>query len=100
MGYEAPKQGVRSTNIFRHTRPENFKDVLSIVVSAVNFIAGQALNHGLFRVSCDEVSDQHNVLLYYTKVPLPSRGQVLIRVRELRKEIEQFLRHGDSGITP
>jgi len=26
-GYQAPEQGVRSTNIFRHTRPENFKDV-------------------------------------------------------------------------
>ena len=35
-GYQTPEQGVRSTNIFRHTRPENFKDVLSIVVSAVN----------------------------------------------------------------
>ena len=35
-GYQTPKQGVRSTNILRHTRPENFKDVLSIVVSAVN----------------------------------------------------------------
>jgi len=31
-------------------------------------------------------------------VPLLSRGRVLIRVRELRKEIEQFLRHGGSGI--
>jgi len=54
-GYQTPKQGVRSTKIFRHTRPENFKDVLSIVVSAVNFIRGQALNHGLFRVFCNEV---------------------------------------------
>jgi len=33
LGYQTPQQGVRSTNIFRHTRPENFKDVLSIVVS-------------------------------------------------------------------
>jgi len=31
-------------------------------------------------------------------VPLLSSVRVLIRVRELRKEIEQFLRHGDSGI--
>jgi len=49
-GYQTPKQGVRSTNIFRHTRPENFKDVLSIVGSAVNFVRCQTLNHGLFRV--------------------------------------------------
>ena len=30
--------GVRSTKSFRHTRPENCKDVLSIVVGAVNFM--------------------------------------------------------------
>jgi len=38
-----------------NTRPENFKDVLSIVVSAVNFVRGQTFNHGLFRVFCNEV---------------------------------------------
>jgi len=54
-GYQTPKQGVRSTNIFKHTRPENFKDMLSIVVNAVNFVEGQTLNHGLFRVFCNEV---------------------------------------------
>jgi len=54
-GYQTPQQGVRSTNIFRHTRPENFKDVLSIVVSAVNFVRSQTLNHGLFRVFSNEV---------------------------------------------
>jgi len=32
------------------------------------------------------------------KVPLLSCVQVLIHVRELRKEIEQFLRHRGSGI--
>jgi len=31
-------------------------------------------------------------------VPLLSRGRVLIRVRELRKEIGQFLRHRCNGI--
>jgi len=49
-GYQTPQQGVRSTNIFRHLRPENFEDVLSIVVSAVNLVRSQTLNHGLFRV--------------------------------------------------
>ena len=95
-GYQTPLQRVRSTNIFRHTRPENFKDVLSIVLSSVNFVRSQTLNHSLFRVFCNEA--QHNVLLYYTKVPWLSCVRVLIRVRELRKEIEQFLRQGGSGI--
>jgi len=52
-GYTYP-MGIRSTKIFRHTCPENFKDVLSIVVSEVNFTRGQTLNHGLFRVFCNE----------------------------------------------
>jgi len=33
-------------------------------------------------------------------VPLLSCVRVLIRVRKLRKEIEQFLRHGASGRAP
>jgi len=49
-GYKAPKQGVQSTKIFRHAHPEIFKDVLSIVVSAVNFVRGQILYHSQFRV--------------------------------------------------
>jgi len=53
---------VGSTKSFRDARPENFKNVLSIVVSAVNLIRSQALNHRLFKVFCNEVGAQHNAL--------------------------------------
>ena len=42
--------GCEAPNCFWDTRPENKKNVFSIVVSAVNFIRGQALNHRLFEV--------------------------------------------------
>jgi len=35
--------------------PDQLKNVLSIVESAVNFIRGLPLNHCLFKVFCDEV---------------------------------------------
>ena len=98
LGVPITETGVRSTNIFRHTRPENSCDVLSIVASAVNFVRVQTLNHGLFTVFCNDVQAQHNVLRDYTKVPLLFCVRVLIRVLELHKEIEQFLRRGGSGI--
>jgi len=68
LGYVAPKQGVRSVTIFRNTRPEHLKKVMSIVVSAVNFLRSQALNHRLFRVFWNDFWAQHNVLLYHIKV--------------------------------
>jgi len=88
-GYEALKHGVRNTNFFsgihalkfkpRHARPENLKNVFSIVVSAVNFIRGHAFNHRAFKVFCNEVGDQHSVL-FHTEMRWLSRGRVLTRV--------------------
>ena len=72
-GYEALKQGVRSTKLFLGYTPRK-KNVFSIVVSAVNFIRGPALNHRLF-----EVGDQHNVL-FHTEMRWLSRVRVLTRV--------------------
>lgn len=72
--------------------PEQLKNVLSIVVSAVNFIRGQALNHRFFKVFCDEIGAERNVLLYHTEGRWLSRGRVLTRVFDLHKEIQQFLR--------
>jgi len=100
---EVPHVTVTHCVLHRHalaakTLPEQLKNVLSIVVSAVNFIRGQALNHRLFKVFCDEIGAEHNVLLYHTEVRWLSRGRVLTRVFELHKEIQQFLRQRGSGI--
>jgi len=81
-----------------HYLTNSRKCCLLFVVSAINFIRGQALNHCLFKVFCNEVEVQHNVLLYHTEVRWLPRGWVLIRVFELRKKIKQFLIHRNSDI--
>ena len=48
--------------------PEKLKKVLSIVVSVVNYIRGNALNHRLFKAFCNKVEAKHSILLYHTEV--------------------------------
>ena len=69
---------------------EHLKNVLSIAVRAVNFIRGRALNHRLFKVFCEKIGAEHNVVLFHTEVRWLSRGRVLTRVFELHEEIKQF----------
>jgi len=96
----APHVTVTHCVLHRHalaskSLPENFKNIMANVVSAVNFIRSRALNHRLFRALCNEMGSEHEVLLYHTEVRWLSRGRVFTRVYELRKEIELFLR--DKG---
>ena len=74
--------------------PKKLKNVLSIAVSAVNYIRGNALSHRLFKAFCNEVGAKHSVVLYHTEVIWLSQSRVLTRVFELRKEIEMLLRPG------
>jgi len=50
------------------TLPPNLKDVLSICVQVVNFIRGRPLQHRLFKLFCEEVGSEHQVLLFHTEV--------------------------------
>ena len=79
-GYEALKQGVRTTKFFLGYTPWNLnpdmhvpkiEKVFSIVVSAVNFIRGHALNHRVFKVFCNEVGDQHCSFPHTNEVAIP-----------------------------
>ena len=78
--------------------PGKLKKVLSIAVSAVNYIRGNALNHRLFKAFCNEVGAKHSILLDHTEVRWLSPGRVLTRVFELHKEIEMFLRQRGSSL--
>ena len=100
---EVPHITVRHCVLHRHalaakSLPEQLKNVLSIAVSAINYIRRNVLNHRLFKVFCNEVGTEHDVLLYRTKVRWLSHGQVLTPVFELHKEIKQFLRQRGSSI--
>ena len=64
---------------------------MNCVVKCVNYIKARPLNQRLFSCLCDEMGADHIGLLLRTVVRWLSRGQVLKRVYELRKEIATFL---------
>ena len=57
----------------------------------VNFIKSQLLNARVFRLLCESMGSTHETLLLHTEVRWLSRGKVLPRFFELRKEIMFFL---------
>lgn len=80
------------------TLPPTLKSVLSTAVQVVNFIRSHALNHCLFKLFCQEVVSEHEVLLYHTEVRWLSRGRILSRLVELRVELAIFLREKESDL--
>ncbi|CAL9683899.1 unnamed protein product [Knipowitschia caucasica] len=66
--------------------------VLNTAVSAVNFVKSRALQSRLFGQLCRDMDAEHDALLYHSEVRWLSRGKVLQRVFELRKEMGEFLR--------
>lgn len=66
-------------------------EVLSTVVKMVNFIKANATNSRIFTALCDEMGAEHHHLLLHAEVRWLSRGKVVNRVYELRREIEAFL---------
>ncbi|CAL9700169.1 unnamed protein product [Knipowitschia caucasica] len=66
--------------------------VLNTAVSAVNFVKSRALQSRLFGQLCRDMDAEHEALLYHSEVRWLSRGKVLQRVFELRKEMGEFLR--------
>ncbi|XP_068206235.1 protein FAM200C-like [Palaemon carinicauda] len=59
------------------TLPSHLKEVLSICVKVVNYIWGRALNHKVFKLFCEEMGGEHQVLLFHTEVRWVSRGKML-----------------------
>ena len=95
---EAPQVNVTHCFLHRYalaskTLPENLRQVLSDSVKIVNLIRVRRINHGIFKKLCQEMGAVHEVLLYHTEVRWLSRGQVLKRLFELRKEVFAFLKN-------
>ncbi|XP_035277215.1 zinc finger BED domain-containing protein 5 [Anguilla anguilla] len=72
--------------------PEELKYVLDSAVNAVNFIKAQPMHSRLFHVLCDEMGSGHVQLLLHTEVRWLSRGKVLLRLFELHREVQMFLK--------
>ncbi|KAK5868072.1 hypothetical protein PBY51_012517 [Eleginops maclovinus] len=66
------------------------KNVMQDVVATVNNIRSKALSHRQFKALLDEMDAQYGDVLYHQEVRWLSRGKVLRRFFELRKEIRVF----------
>ena len=73
------------------TFPNQLKNVLDVVVKAVNFIKANALNSRLFAELCKESNSKFVTLLLHSHVRWLSKGKVLKRIFILRQEIKHFL---------
>ena len=66
-------------------------EVMCVTVKVVNSILACSLQHRQFQALLDEVSAQYGDLVYFTEVRWLSRGAMLSRVWDLRKEIATFI---------
>lgn len=65
--------------------------VMSVVVKTVNFIRARGLNHRQFKEFLGDIEAEYSDVIYYSEVRWLSRGKVLHRFYNLRKEILLFM---------
>lgn len=70
--------------------PAELLSVLNDSVKMVNFIKAFPMNSRIFKVLCNEMGSEHETILLHTEVQWSSRGKVLTRLFELRREVQQF----------
>src|SRR6218665_372531 len=80
------------------TMPDEFKNVLNGVITAVNFIKSNALNSCLFAKLCKESDSEFETLLLHSNVRWLSKGKVLKRVFIRREKIKHFLQDGKPDL--
>ena len=63
------------------------------VIKTVNFIRARGLNHRQFQKFLDDLDTEHQDLAYFSEVRWLSKGSMLRRFYELRKEVALFLKN-------
>ena len=69
----APHVTVTHCLLHRHalatkTFPSKLAEVLTILVKSVNYVQNSALKHRIFKVLCNEMGSEFEILLYYSSV--------------------------------
>ena len=81
---------IHRQNLASKKMAPELNEVLSQSVKIINYIKTSVLNTRVLKALCNEMgSDQQN-LLFHSEVCCLSRGEVLKRLYELRKEVELF----------
>ena len=78
--------------------PESMKNVFDTCIKMVNFIRKHDTNYRIFQSFCDQMSDEHCILLYHTDIRWLSRGRVMTRFFKLRETIKLFLQYKNSDL--
>ena len=66
------------------------KEILSTSVKVENFVRAQALNYRIYKKHYHEMGAEHKVFWYHIEVRWLSKGQVLKRLTEQKKEVSFF----------
>lgn len=94
--YVAPESTSSHCLLYRHalavkTMPASLKNVLDQAVQIINYIKARPHQSRLLKILCEEMGAQHTALLLNTEVRWLSRGKVLVRLFELRRELLVFM---------
>ena len=65
----------------------SLKEVLDLVTKLINFVKESTLNSHLFKELCKDMNADHESLVFYCAVPWLSKGNVVCRFFQLRKEL-------------
>ncbi|CAH1173813.1 unnamed protein product [Phaedon cochleariae] len=68
-----------------------WQEIMNVVISTVNYIRKNGLTHRQFQQFLSDMEADHRDVLYYSEVRWLSRGAVLKRFFDLRKEINTFM---------
>lgn len=74
------------------------KEVMNIVVSTVNYVRKNGLTHRQFQQFLSDMEADHRDVVYYSEVRWLSRGAVLKRFFDLRKEINIFMNEKGKSV--
>jgi hypothetical protein len=69
---------------------EDLKQVLFVAVCMVSFIKQRPLKSRTFAELCESMQKDRVILVLHTDVRWQSRGKVLLRIFELRVELQLF----------
>jgi len=81
----------------RQMSPE-LHEIMSVAVKTVNYIKKNALHARCFAALCDNLDSDHLQLLYHSEVRWLSKGRVLNRLFELRRQVYMFLQDQRSPL--
>jgi hypothetical protein len=80
-----------TSTVSLYSKAIEMNHVMNIVVSTVNFIRSCSLNHRQFREHLIDIEAEYGDMIYHSEVRWLSRGKVLKRIYNLRKEVQLLM---------